>query len=257
MSVLKSLCMAFSMYSKIPMPRVEWEERNMRYVLCFFPLIGLVIGGVMYGLWIIWGRSGVFIPAAVFAFVGTVLPVILTGGIHLDGFLDTMDALHSYQSREKKLEILKDPHIGAFAAISLVCEMLLYAAALFFLIEERQILMLGIGFFLSRTLSAFTLVTVKSAKHDGLLYTFASTAHKRIVIMTLSVWLFLATAAAYLLCGILGVGCIVFSLTVFFYYEWMAYQQFGGLTGDLAGWFVTVYELVFVWLVGIMGYLWN
>lgn len=245
------------MYSKIPMPKIEWKEENMRYTLCFFPLVGLVTGAAMYGLWLVRARIGVFIPFEVFALVGTVLPVLLTGGIHLDGFLDTMDALHSYQSREKKLEILKDPHIGAFASISLACETLLYAAGLFFLLEEKQLLMLGIGFLLSRTLSAFSLVTVKSAKKDGLLYTFASAAHKRTVLAALSLWLFLAAAAAYLLYGILGVLCVAASLTVFFYYEWMACKQFGGLTGDLAGWFVTVYELVFVWLVGIMGYIWN
>lgn len=77
----------------------------------------------------------------------TVLPILLTGGIHMDGFMDTMDALHSYQDRERKLEILKDSHVGAFACLSLICEMFLYAAALFFLLEERQMLFLGIGFF--------------------------------------------------------------------------------------------------------------
>ena len=54
-----------------------------------------------------------------------------------------------------------------------------------------------------------------------------------------------------------GILCVALSLLVFFYYEWMAYRRFGGLTGDLAGWFVVVYELVFVWMSGIMGYVWN
>ena len=48
------------------------------------------------------------------------MPVIITGGIHLDGFVDTMDAINSYQPIERKLEILKDSHIGAFALISCV-----------------------------------------------------------------------------------------------------------------------------------------
>lgn len=257
MSVLKSLCIAFSMYSKIPMPSVSWEEKNMKYVMCFFPWIGIVIGACMYGLWMLRSWISVFIPFPVFALTGTVVPVLLTGGIHMDGFMDTMDALHSYQSRERKLEILKDSHIGAFACISLLCEMFLYAAALYLLLTQRQMLMLGIGFFLSRTLSALALITVKSAKKDGLLYTFASSAHRRIVTGVLFFWLFLAVMAAYVLYGRWGVGCIAVSLPVFFYYEVMAYRQFGGLTGDLAGWFVTVYELLFVWLVGIMGYVWN
>lgn len=257
MSVLKSLCLAFAMYSKLPVPRVAWEEKNMKYVLCFFPWVGLVIGGAMYLLWILRSQIGVFVPFSVFALTGTVLPVLLTGGIHLDGFMDTMDALHSYRDREKKLEILQDPHIGAFACISLACEMALYGAALFFLLEERQILFLGIGFWISRTLSAFALLTAQNAKGEGLAYTFTSGASRGIVLAVLSVWLFLAAAAAYFLYGGYGIGCIAVSLVVYFYYEVMTYRQFGGLTGDLAGWFVVVYELAFAWLTGIMGYLWN
>ncbi len=257
MSVLKSLCLAFSMYSRIPAPRVAWEEKNMKYVLCFFPWVGIAVGAAMYLLWALRSMLGVFVPFAVFALAGTTVPILVTGGIHIDGFMDTMDALHSCQVRERKLEILKDSHIGAFACISLFCEMLLYAAALFLLLEKRQVLFLGIGFFLSRTLSALALVTMKSAKSDGLLYTFASSAHKRIVRLVLLLWLFLAAVAAYVLYGMWGIGCVCVSLPVFFYYEYMAYRQFGGLTGDLAGWFVTVYELAFVWLTGIMGYLWN
>ena len=129
MAVLKSLCLAFSMYSRIPMPRVDWEEKNMRYVLCFFPWVGLVVGGGMYGLWLLRSWLGVFIPFPVFVLTGTVLPVLITGGIHMDGFMDTMDALHSYSPKERKLEILKDSHIGAFAVIMLAVYGLVYLGA--------------------------------------------------------------------------------------------------------------------------------
>ncbi len=257
MSVLKSLCLACSMYSRIPVPKVAWEEKNMRYVLCFFPWIGIVTGGGMYGLWRLRSLLGVFIPFPVFVLTGTVLPVLISGGIHMDGFLDTMDALHSCRSREKKLEIMKDPHTGAFACISLVCEMALYGAALYLLLDDRQVLFLGIGFFLSRALSAFALITMKNARGEGMAYTFSSAADRRIVLGVLSLWIFLAALASCFLYGICGTGCVAVSLLVFFYYESMADRQFGGLTGDLAGWFVIVYELVFAWLTGSMGYLWN
>ena len=51
MSVIKSLVIAFSMYSKIPMPHLELEEKDMRYVMGFFPLVGAVTGLIMYGLY--------------------------------------------------------------------------------------------------------------------------------------------------------------------------------------------------------------
>ncbi|MDE6738305.1 MAG: adenosylcobinamide-GDP ribazoletransferase, partial [Lachnospiraceae bacterium] len=51
-SIINSFIIAVAMYSKIPMPKVEWNQKNMKYVLCFFPVIGLVIGALLYG----WSR---------------------------------------------------------------------------------------------------------------------------------------------------------------------------------------------------------
>ena len=75
-----------------------------------------------------------------FAFVGLAIILLVTGGIHMDGYMDTMDALHSYGSREKKLEILKDSHIGAFAVIMTVPHLQTYTAfLLFWHTEMRQL----------------------------------------------------------------------------------------------------------------------
>mgnify|MGYP000012361752 CR=1 FL=1 len=117
MRIIKSFFIAFSMYSKIPMPQFEWKDEDMRYALCFFPWVGAVIG-VLWYLWKwICARFGV--GTLCYTVVGTAIPILITGGFHVDGFLDTCDALHSYQPRERKLEILKDSHIGAFAVIML------------------------------------------------------------------------------------------------------------------------------------------
>ena len=115
MRIIKSFFIAFSMYSKIPMPQFEWKDEDIRYALCFFPWVGTVIG-VLWYLWKwICARFGV--GTLCYTVVGTAIPILITGGFHVDGFLDTCDALHSYQPRERKLEILKDSHIGAFAVI--------------------------------------------------------------------------------------------------------------------------------------------
>ena len=101
MSVIKSLVIAFSMYSKIPMPHLELEEKDMRYVMGFFPLAGLVIGAVIYGWVYISGLLNV--PDISRTLVLVVIPVLITGGIHIDGYMDTSDALNSYGDRGKKL----------------------------------------------------------------------------------------------------------------------------------------------------------
>ena len=114
-TIFESIIISFSMYSKIPMPYVQWKEENMKYAMCFFPLVGLAIGIVM-GAWMYLAKF-LGIGNILFAGIATIIPVIISGGIHIDGFCDTVDARSSHQSAERKLEILKDPHIGAFALI--------------------------------------------------------------------------------------------------------------------------------------------
>ena len=104
MTVLQTIAVAFAMFSALPVPQFEWNEKNMRYAMCAFPLIGLVCGGL-------WCLCGVLpLPELTRAAAFCLVPVAVTGGIHLDGYADTSDALSSYGDREKKLEILKDSH---------------------------------------------------------------------------------------------------------------------------------------------------
>lgn len=97
----------------------------------------------------------------------TLLPVLVNGGIHMDGFLDTMDALNSYGSREKKLEILKDSRTGAFAVIGfglyLVASLALWSEA-----KTEMLPVIGAGYVMSRSLSGFSVMVFPSAKKADL-----------------------------------------------------------------------------------------
>ena len=123
MNVWSSFLIAFSMYSRLPVPRTDWTKEHMRYVMCFFPLVGTVLGALFLILWEICELLG--LGTALTAVLLTLLPVVVTGGIHMDGLMDTMDALSSWQPMEKKLEILKDSRAGAFAVLSCGCYLLL------------------------------------------------------------------------------------------------------------------------------------
>ena len=126
MSVLRSLVIAFACFSKLPMPRVDWEPRAMRYSMCFFPLIGLVIGLIIWG-WLAlaaWLDLGVLLRATGVLLVS----LAVTGGIHMDGFADVVDAQSSHAEPERKRQILKDPHTGAFAIIGVAAYLLAYVA---------------------------------------------------------------------------------------------------------------------------------
>lgn len=240
MKLFKSMIIAFSIYSKIPVPQFAWEEEDMEYMMCFFPWIGGAIGLVFYG-WLALCEK-VQIDALCRACVAVAIPLIISGGFHVDGYMDTMDAFHSYQSREKKLEILKDSHIGAFAAIMLMLYYLIDLAALSEVMAGKAAFAVAAVFFLARCLSGIGVVTLKSAKKEGLLYTFASGAQKKRVRLALYVQFTGCIALMVAVSGIYGIVAAVTGVLCFFYFKWKSYRELGGITGDTAGWYVTVCE---------------
>lgn len=232
----RSFLLATSMYSKLPTPQTEWSDRSMAYVFCFFPWIGLVIGG-LEALWI--RLAGLLeLTPFLFAAGSVLLPIAVTGGIHLDGLCDTCDALGSHQSRERKLEILKDTHTGAFALIGLGCYLLLYTALWAEVAAVSALLLIPV---LSRTLSGLCAVTMKNARGSGLLASFSQASDLRCNRIVLALWLLVVSIALLCLDGLpvlIGAG-----LSLVFYIQ-MSKKEFGGITGDLEGWFVQICELV-------------
>ena len=156
-----SFGIAFSMYSRIPMMRCDWTEENMKYVMCFFPWIGAVIGALCFGWYHL--ASWLSVDAVLAVIVLMMIPVFVTGGIHLDGMLDTADALSSWRPLERRIEILKDSHAGAFA-IMVCCGYFLAAFGIWTEAEAADIGVLAVGFILSRALNGFGICTFPCAK---------------------------------------------------------------------------------------------
>ena len=235
MIVLQTIAVAFAMFSALPVPQFEWNQKNMRYALCAFPLIGLVIGG----LWCLCGALP--LPALARAAGFCLVPVWVTGGIHLDGYADTCDALSSYGNREKKLEILKDPHCGAFAVIRL-CSYFVAYFALCACVEftPRAGLLWVLALVLERALSGLAVAAFPLAKNTGLAHTFATAADRTAVRNVLAVVSALL-GVCLLLLG--GWALALAAALVFIRYYIVSKKQFGGITGDLAGWFLQKAEL--------------
>ena len=246
MKFIRWLIVTFSMYSKIPMPRFKWKDDDMSHSLTFFPVVGAVIGAVVYLL------NSSFMAAhlsvAVRIILSVLIPLIITGGFHVDGFMDTEDAINSYASREKKIDILKDSHVGAFAIISLLKWYLAYAAALTALFindkcDKRIIFILGMTFVLSRSLSGLTSVLLKKAKKDGMLYEETKAGRKGTVI-SLLIQLITACIIILYVNYIYGTAVILVNILYTIYYRYRAYKEFGGVTGDTAGFFLTTLEII-------------
>ena len=240
MSIINSFFIALSMYSRIPVPRVDWEKENMRYAMCFFPMIGVVIGAVMYlAGWLLDKTSvGGLFRGVVF----TLIPIMITGGIHMDGFMDTMDALGSWGDREKKLEILKDSHAGAFAILGMGCY-LMWSMAVWSELPAEVLRVCCVSFVLSRALSGFSVVTFPAARNSGLLKMFQDGAQKKVVRITMCLYV----AAAVIMMAVMNAramtGAVTGVMIAFLYYIVVSRKQFGGVTGDLAGFFLETAEL--------------
>ena len=240
MPVINALVIAFATYSRIPMPRVDWSDSNRRYVMCFFPLIGGVIGLLLWG-WLALCDAlavGSFLKGA----AGALIPLLITGGIHMDGLMDTSDALASWQTKERRLEILKDSHVGAFGVIACAGYLLLSAALIGEMTADQGLLLLFV-FVLSRSLSAWALTVFPNARPEGMLGSFSRTAHKRQVAASTAVYSLICVLAWIVGGGWLSLACMAAAGLVLIYYRHMALKYFGGVTGDLAGWFLQITEL--------------
>ena len=250
MPVIRSLFIAFSTYSRIPVPQVEWTEENRRYAMCFFPLVGAVVGGLVWGWLALCGALG--IGPLLRGAGAALLPLFVTGGIHMDGYMDTCDALASWQPAEKRLEILKDPHTGAFAVMRCVA-MLLLSCALYSEAAPGDGPMLACVFILSRAMSAWALTALKNARPQGMLDAFTRAAQKRLTLISGIFYGLLCLAVWVLLGGWIALPCFIAAVGCLAGYRWMAYRRFGGVTGDLAGWFLQVTEIVLTAVIVIGG----
>lgn len=253
--IIKSLVMAFSMFSTLPMPQIKWDEKSWKYVLIAFPWVGVVCGGIFV---LIAELCTAFQFSEVFTSVVLLLtPIIFTGGIHLDGYCDTVDAKSSYQTKEKKLAILKDPHIGAFALMGLLCYFFFQFAILYDVRKTREFyLVFMLIFVISRCCSGLLLISLPSATSSVMARETQEKSPQKLVQVILFLYLVLVFFLLYLWNMTLCLSFLLCSSCVVFSWFRGVYQEFGGVTGDLCGYFSQKLELylfltLLIWQKGV------
>lgn len=242
MKYLRAFFIAAAMYSRLPVPNVRWDEESKAAVLLLFPLLGIIEAGLIYAAAIFMLRISVAAPLA--ALCLTALPLLFTGGIHFDGFLDTADALGSWKGKEEKLAILKDVHAGSAAVLQGGLMLLGGFAAWLTLFETGRLpeylpQLLPI-FLMSRALSTLSIYLLPNARGAGTVYDFTSSRARRTGQLLSSLYLILAAAALFGT-GSLFTGACIFAavLLAAVYSGARAALSFGGMTGDLAGFLLT------------------
>lgn len=250
--MLQGFIIAFSIYSKIPMPKIKQNQNNMKYAIAFFPFIGLAIAACT-GIWLyfapIFHFSRLFI-----SIVALILPFLITGNIHFHGFLNTINAL-SCQEKEKKSDILKDSPITSLSCIGAVLYFLFSAAIWndlypFFTTNTENdmavICLIMITYIMSRCFSGLIMVTFPKATIGS--FDFDSTQLKFCKIFLLLI-LFISCLLEFFLQPMFSGIILAAGVIFYFYYRLMAMKNFGGITDNLNGWFLQNCELLFLTVI--------
>jgi len=242
MKLIRNIIVAFSLYSRLPVPVFDWDEDDMKHVIVFLPLIGIIIGALSYGMFTLF--QFVNVPLICRIALYSVIPLLVTGGFHVDGYMDVQDALKSYKSSEEKLEILKDPHIGAFAVIRLLIYSLIWISAGSIIADTDKtnvIFVYVLIFFIARSGCALSSLLLKHAKKTGMLNMETEKSTKTDTIFS-TVQLIAGLMIACVIDYKYGITFIIGLAVHFIYYKKLCYSQFGGITGDTSGFYIVTLE---------------
>ncbi len=238
--------MCWGMFCSIPCPYRKWDEELRPLMISMLPILGLFIGA----LWLLeslllrlLGLSGLFGAALLL-----VTPWALSGFIHLDGFMDCCDAIMSRRDLQEKQRILKDPHAGSFAVISLIILALL-EFSLFASWDWSRPLPLLLIPAVSRSCSALAVNALKPMGHSS--YAGRYRENKRNAENALP--LFVLAAASILSFplggGAAALGAAAGSCLALMYGS----RQLGGMSGDVSGYAITIGEACGVLVMVLQG----
>ncbi|WP_306454205.1 adenosylcobinamide-GDP ribazoletransferase [Neobacillus jeddahensis] len=256
MTFWKGFLINLQFFTAVPINlTLPMDQVHLKKAVQAFPLLGLFQGFVYVAIFYVCQQMTSFSHLAV-AFLLWLATILLTGGIHLDGWMDASDAYFSYQDREKRLEIMKDPRTGAFGVLSVLvlisCRFLFIYESTMNVTVSTYIFIVVIPFF-SKAVMGVMLLTVKSAKQEGLGSMFQRAATPRALwpypfYIIIVFFMIVMIDPDFLLIGMLSLvaaGCLIV-------FRRKAITWFGGISGDVLGASVEGMELILwmtVWLL--------
>lgn len=229
--------MAWGMFLALPCPFRRWDERARGKMMACLPLIGAVVGGVwIFGAWLL---QKISCPAPVRALGLAAVPWLLTGFLHLDGYMDVCDAVLSRRDLATRQKILKDSHCGAFAVICLVL-LVLAQWSLFLSMRMESLLGLGLIPVATRACASIAVSTLRPMTTSQ----YAAMRRDRAggMLVSLSIVLLCAVILPIALNGWSGFGPLT-AAAVCWLAVWYGVRQLGGMSGDISGFALTLGEL--------------
>ena len=227
---------AFKFLTIIPIPRRrEVSAGEVGASLGYFPLVGLFLGGILAG--IDWSLSFI-LPSSIANVIIIIALLLLTGALHVDGFIDTCDALFGRRTPQERWRIMSDSRVGAFGVVGAFCLLLLVYVSLGGIPESYKMIALILMPSLSRWSIVYAIFAFPYAKPAGLGRAFKQQANRRKFILATSLVLastlgLLVTKGLVLL--LIGLALIFMVWLVAAAVGLFLQRRFAGLTGDNYG----------------------
>lgn len=261
--------MAWGNFFAVPCPCKLWDNQLRRLQLIFFPVIGLIMGLVWYALY--WVMHQIGLPLPIQAGLLMIYPFLISGFIHLDGFMDCNDAILSRRDLEERQRILKDSHVGSFAVITVCLLFIVFYSSMWAALGQgmmkgdiKDLGTLILIPFVSRACSARSVLSNQPIGHSQYLESYDKTVNKKYIIvlniMLVAALLLPIMHQVVLFFGTSGtnesymVSClsVVAVMVVSFIATAYGRKQLGGMSGDIAGYGLTLAELAGVFVVAIL-----
>ena len=257
---MKGLILLFKFMTRLPIPiNPEFDSKELGKSMKFFPIVGMVIGIILYVIYIIGAKF--ILSSYLLATVVVLSEVVLTGGLHLDGLADTFDGIFSYRSKQKMLEIMKDSRLGTNGGIALILYFLL-KILLIAGIKDSGFGVAGSLFGLQDATGAVILVTPILARINPVLncafspYAKASGSAKDFVECTDKNGVLIAVALGLVFSAVIGCGILrvlnpvhlinitAITMVLGLYFAKLMERKIGGITGDTLGAVLELSEII-------------
>ena len=244
----RAMLMCFGMFCAVPCPYRKWDEDARPLTTLFLPLVGAFIGA----LWTLTAYllQLLRIPPILSGALLCAYPFVITGGIHMDGFMDVTDAIKSYRGLEERRRILKDPHVGSFAIFSAILLICVQFAAFACVKASADIFALLPIPIVSRCMAALFVTVLRPmsvSEYAGAYRKGVRGSHVIILLIILAA----AVACGFVFLGNYGfvslaviAGCAAAALR--------AFKSLDGMNGDIAGFALTIGELCGILLYSLI-----
>ncbi|MEE1132963.1 MAG: adenosylcobinamide-GDP ribazoletransferase [Caryophanon sp.] len=246
---MQGFLLALQFFTIVPITRqFDLHTKNATMMYSCLPIIGLLIG--LMDVAFLQLMTYTEFSALFVAIFFILLHATYTGGLHMDGFVDMGDAFFSYRDMEKRVAILDDPRVGAFGAMSLVAIVLMQLAIIHELVIGGQWLAIIIVPMLVRIGALYCFAAIPLAKETGIAAFFRKVVDVRKLAIHVGILTLITVVLLTLWQPILLVVPAVL-LVATWVYRLFCVRNFGGVSGDLIGAYITSME-VLLWFVVLL-----